>query len=274
MPAGRPGGRLRRVPTTTTAAPSRPLPSREIGLLLTLYVAYSAARLVGHPDRAAATANARRLLRVEAGLHVDIEGTVNHLVGRLPDLGLVASYWYAALHYLVTPAVLLWVYRRHARHYRRARTALVAGTALGLVGFVLLPMAPPRMLPGFVDTLAANADHGWWGADASAPRGLGGLTNELAAMPSLHVGWALWCAWAVFLCSRSTALRVGAATYAAGTAVVVVATANHYVLDAVAGAAVIATGIALSGLGRGARWPTPLVPGRGDSVVYPEEGRA
>ena len=64
-------------------------------------------------------------------------------------------------------------------------------------------MAPPRMLPGYVDVLATTSVHGWWGSDASAPKGLGGLTNELAAMPSLHVGWALWCAWVVFLCTRS-----------------------------------------------------------------------
>ena len=114
-------------------------------------------------------------------------------------------------------------------------------------------MAPPRMLPGYVDVLATTSVNGWWGSDASAPKGLGGLTNELAAMPSMHVGWALWCAWVVFLCTRSRLLRTLVAVYATGTTVVVVITANHYLLDAVAGAAIVA--------GRGAGDPPPGQPG-------------
>jgi hypothetical protein len=115
------------------------------------------------------------------------------------------------------------------------------------VGFTLLPMAPPRMLPGFVDTLASTSSVGWWGGDASAPRGLGALTNQLAAMPSLHVGWAVWVAWVVVTHSTRRWVRVLAVAYPIGTTLVVVATANHYLLDAVAGAAVVAVAIRLSG---------------------------
>ena len=190
-----------------------------------------------------AVANAHDLLRLESVLHLDVERSANHLLTGAPGLALVASYWYSALHYLVTPAVLVWVYRRHALGYRRVRNALVLATATGLAGFVLLPMAPPRMLPGYVDVLATTSGSGWWGSDASAPKGLGGLTNELAAMPSLHVGWALWVAWVVFLCTRNPWLRVAATFYAAGTTLVVVGTANHYVLDAVAGAVVVAAAV-------------------------------
>ena len=215
---------------------------REVLLLAVLYVAYSAARMLGDADVAGAVASAEGLLRVESALHLDVEMWANRALHDVPLLALVASYWYAALHYLVTPAVLVTAYRRAPHRYRQVRSTLVAGSALGLVGFTLLPMAPPRMLPGFTDTLASTAGSGWWGADASAPKGLGGLTNELAAMPSLHVGWALWCAWVVLLLSRTTWLRRLAVTYAAGTVVVVVATANHYVLDAVAGAAVMLVG--------------------------------
>jgi hypothetical protein len=64
-------------------------------------------------------------------------------------------------------------------------------------------------------------------------------------MPWLHVGWALWCTWALFLCTRTTCVRLAAVGYSAGTVLVVVATANHYLLDAVAGAAVIAVAIAV-----------------------------
>ena len=217
-------------------------PVRELALLAGLYVAYSAARLLGDADLGGAVANAEALLRVESLLRLDVEMWANRVLQDVPVLALLASYWYAALHYVVTPAVLVVAYRRMPHRYRQVRSTLVAGSALGLVGFTLLPMAPPRMLPGYVDTLAATAGSGWWGTDASAPKGLGGLTNELAAMPSLHVGWALWSAWVILLLSRTTWVRGLAVAYGAGTAVVVVATANHYLLDAVAGAAVMVAG--------------------------------
>jgi hypothetical protein len=109
---------------------------------------------------------------------------------------------------------------------------------------------------------------GWWGGDASAPRGLGALTNQLAAMPSLHVGWAVWVAWVVVTHSTRRWVRVLAVAYPIGTTLVVVATANHYLLDAVAGAAVVAVAIRLSGrlaVPRPARRPAPVDCGPADS---------
>ena len=234
----------------TTVPGPRPRAGRELALLAALYLAYSGARLLTDPDLGAATANARDILQLQAVLHLDVERRLNDGLSAVPVLPLVASYWYSLLHYVVTPAVLVWVYRVHPARYRVARNALVVGSALGIAGFALLPTAPPRMLPGYVDTLASTAGSGWWGSDASAPKGLGGLTNELAAMPSLHVGWALWCAAVIWWCTRDAvggraiAVRLVAAVYAAGTTLVVLATANHYLLDAVGGAAVLAAGAA------------------------------
>lgn len=221
----------------------RPRAQAELALLVLLFVIYSVGRLLGHPALPAATAHARDLLHIEALLHLDIERQANELLDSVPLLALMGSYWYALLHYLVTPTVLLWAYHARPLHYRRVRNALVIGSAIGLVGFTLIPMAPPRMLPGYVDTLATTAQHGWWGSEASAPRGLGAMTNQLAAMPSLHVGWALWCAWVVFTLTKKRWVRIAAIAYPIGTAVVVVGTANHYVLDAVAGVAVMLIGI-------------------------------
>jgi hypothetical protein len=116
----------------------------------------------------------------------------------------------------------------------------MVATILGLVGFTLLPVAPPRMLPGFVDTMAKYAEWGWWSGDASAPRGVGQWTNEFAAMPSLHVGWALWCGWQLIHHGRTATTKILGSVYPAITTFVVVGTANHYVLDAVAGMLVIA----------------------------------
>ena len=240
----------------------RPQAWREVSLLTMLYVAYAAARLVADPDPSTATANARSVLDLEDDLSLDVERRLNDLLGAVPGADLTSSYWYSLLHYVVTPAVLVWVYRTHSHRYRNARNALVVGSALAIVGFALFPVAPPRMLPGYVDTLAATADHGWWGGDASAPEGLGGLTNELAAMPSLHVGWAVWCAAMVLLCASRPGVRVLALAYPVVTTLVVVATANHYVLDVLAGVLVIAVGAAIAhqprhrlAVRRGVSWP-------------------
>ena len=139
---------------------------REVGLLALLYVAYSAARLLGDATMPTALAHARDLLAVEQLLHLNIEGPANAALQAVPPLALAASYWYSLLHYVVTPAVMIWAYRSHHTYYRHVRDSLVVGSAIGLVGFTLVPMAPPRMLPGFVDTLASTASLGWWGSDA------------------------------------------------------------------------------------------------------------
>lgn len=220
----------------------------EVTLLLLLYAAYSAARMIGGADLPSAVGHARDLLRLEGMLGLDVELAANRALHAVPALALASSYWYALLHYVVTPAVLLWTFRARRSAYQRVRNALVAASAIGLVGFTLLPMAPPRMLPSYVDTLATTSANGWWGGDASAPKGLGFLTNELAAMPSLHVGWTVWVAWVVVRLSGSRPLRALAVTYAAGTTLVVIGTANHYVLDAVAGAVVMVLGVVVSGL--------------------------
>lgn len=219
---------------------------REIGLLVLLYVGYSAARMVGGSDALRlpeALGNAYDLLALERALGLDVEDAANEALTAVPALSVVASWWYSLLHYVVTPAVLMWVYRRRHGDYKRVRNALVLASVIGLVGFTLAPMAPPRMLPGFVDTLASTSGYGWWGAEASAPRGLGSLTNQLAAMPSLHVGWAVWVAWVLAGLATSHRVRVLALAYPVVTTVVVVATANHYLLDAVAGGAVVALAV-------------------------------
>ncbi|MGZ4608925.1 MAG: phosphatase PAP2 family protein [Actinomycetes bacterium] len=244
-----------------SSARMRPAAKVELALLALLYLGYTAARLVGHADLPTATAHAYRLLHIEDALHLDVERTANRLLDASPLVALIGSYWYSVLHYVVTPAVLFWAYRRHPFDYRRVRNALVIGSAIGLVGFTVLPMAPPRMLPGYVDTLATTAQHGWWGGDASAPKGLGALTNQLAAMPSLHVGWALWCAWVVASLTTRRWLRIAAFAYPLGTTIVVIGTANHYVLDAVAGMAVMLIGMRLARRTPVVpRIPTPRIP--------------
>lgn len=215
-------------------------PRREVVLLLLLYVAYSAGRMLADADWSAAQRTGRAILAVEDQLGLDVERGLNLVVSGIPPVAVLASYWYALFHYTVTPAALFWLFRRRHDAYGRERSALVLASVLGLVGFVALPTAPPRLLEGgrFVDTLATYSGYGWWGAEASAPRGLGALTNQLAAMPSLHVGWAFWVGLVLVRHANARWATAGVA-YAGVSTVVVVVTGNHYVLDAVAGIAVV-----------------------------------
>lgn len=220
----------------------------EIPLLLLVYGVYSAGRLVARGDVPAAVDHGLTILKVEKFLRINAEHPLNRLFTREPWIGIPADFWYASLHYLVTPAVLIWVFRYRSTVYRAARTWLMTSTMIGLVGFTLLPTCPPRLLAaghGFVDTMAHYSAYGWWGGEASAPRGLGGMTNQYAAMPSLHVGWALWCGVMLWRHGRSPWIRAAGIIYPTVTTLVVMGTANHYLLDAVAGAAVMGVGALL-----------------------------
>ncbi len=211
----------------------------ELLLVLSLWVGYSLSRLAADADLGPARDHAHALLGVEARLGLDWERSLNRLVADHGALGLLTSYWYASLHYVVTAVVLVWLFRRGRTPYLAARRALVLATLLALVLYLLAPTAPPRLVPGYLDVLDEFADQGWWAADASAPRGLGGLTNELAAFPSLHAGWALWVALVVHVHVARRWLRVLTWAYALGTAVVIVGTGNHWVLDALGGWVVV-----------------------------------
>jgi hypothetical protein len=222
--------------------------TREIGLLAGLWIFYTFSRLVADDNLAVARSRAADILHLEALLHLDVEASINRAVAPVMDIAVPMSFWYATLHYVVTPAVLAFLFFRHRAEYPRARNAIVIGSAIGLVCYILFPTAPPRLMPGshYFDALAMTSGQGWWGGDASAPAALGHITNELAAMPSLHVGWTVWVAWALWRHANVVG-RAIVTLYVAGTTFVVLATGNHWVLDALAGAVVIALGILVSG---------------------------
>ncbi|MET9464965.1 phosphatase PAP2 family protein [Streptomyces sp. NPDC006544] len=238
----------------------------ELLLLGLVYAAYSGGRLLVRGDLRLAVDHGLAILRLEELLRIDFERPLNRLFTDQGLLGIPADFVYASLHYLVTPAVLIWLYHRRPVQYRFARTWLMFSTLLGLIGFALVPTCPPRLLDasyGFVDTMARYSGYGWWGGEASAPRGLGSFTNQFAAMPSLHVGWALWCGISLWRHGRRPVVRALGAAYPAVTALVVMGTANHYFLDAVAGAAVMGVGWLA------ARAVVPAVNGRSAASAAP-----
>ncbi|MFH8347106.1 phosphatase PAP2 family protein [Streptomyces sp. NPDC018045] len=233
----------------TAAAGSRLRWWTELPLLALVYVAYSAGRLVARGDVHTAMGHGQTILRWEELLRLDPERALNRFFTATPAFGVPADFAYAALHYVITPVVLVWLWNRRPAHYRALRTWLMLATLIGLVGFTLLPTAPPRLLEagsGFADTMAQFSSYGWWGDDASAPRGLGGMTNQFAAMPSLHVGWALWCGAVLWRHGRSRATRALGVAYPLLIVLVVMGTANHYLLDALAGTAVMGLGLLLT----------------------------
>lgn len=219
--------------------------AREFLLVAVLYLAYSASRTLASQDADQAHDRARDILELERSLHLDWEHALNQLFVQLDVVGVGASFFYATTHYVVTVVVLVWLYLRRPTEYLLARRAIVAASLAGLVCYLLLPTAPPRLFGApYVDVLALHADAGWWGADASAPRGLGHLTNELAAFPSLHAGWALWAAIALWRAGVPALVRHAAAVYTVLMSVNILGTGNHWTLDAVVGVALVAVAYA------------------------------
>ncbi|WP_227023021.1 phosphatase PAP2 family protein [Actinomadura rubrobrunea] len=219
---------------------------RELALIVLFYTAYTLTRLILVQDGTApAFAHADQILAFERSLGVDVELPLNQLLLEVPWLARAANVFYATAHFAVTLGVVVWVYRSHPEHYRWLRTGIMAATGAALLGFWLYPLAPPRFLEheGFVDPVTALHSMGLYASDASAT-----LTNQYAAMPSMHAGWALWCGFALVRLATRRWVRALGAVYPATTVAVILATANHYVLDAVAGIALVSAALCASRL--------------------------
>ena len=239
-------------------AQRRPRWWQEIGFVLICYELYSLVRNAVPSQERTALRRAVDVLSAERSLHIDVEHTLNAFVARHHALAYFCDYYYATLHFVVTIAVMVWLYRRHPLRYRALRTVVMATTVLGLVGFWLFALAPPRMLAGhgFVDTIVAFHTWGSWGSS-----GIDSASNQFAAMPSLHIGWSLWCAVVLVRLARRPWLRVLGALYPVATLFVIIGTANHFVLDAVGGLVAVAAGFAVQRIlsGRSAFAPPPLM---------------
>jgi hypothetical protein len=236
--------------------------AREVLLLGGLLLVYQASRLLGGRDVEAAFAHAESVLTLEQWLGLPAEQEVQALLLSVEPLVRAANGFYAAAHLPVTALALLWLLLRVPTAYRRARRALVASTTVALAVYLLLPVAPPRMLPGFVDTAAAHGQSVYGDAGASA------LANEYAALPSLHVGWAVLVALACITAGR-TRWRWLWLLHPVVTVAVVVVTANHFWLDAVAGAVLVV--VAWVGWSGSRRSPRPLSSRRGASSRQQDE---
>jgi hypothetical protein len=230
-------------------APRRPRLWFEVLLIAVSYWTYSQIRNAVPEQRREALRNADWIWRMEHHLGVAVEESVNHALNSVSWLIIGMNYYYATLHFVVTLSVLVWLYRCHPGRYAAARLALFATTAVALVGYYLFPLAPPRLMTGgnFVDTVMV---HETWGSMASGD--LKQMSNQYAAMPSMHIGWSVWCGLTVFALASAPWARILGVLYPAATLVVIVATANHFWLDAVGGLLCLAFGFLVARLWYGA----------------------
>lgn len=214
----------------------------QFGVLLGLEQAYEFTRgLITHGNTTdLAFLHAYQVFDFELRHGLFIEQRLQRMVLGWGPVMAAVDYFYVFAHVVVTVGVLLWVYIRHRDRYPFVRNLLMVTTGIALVVFYLYPTAPPRFLTGygFVDPATANRLVEAGGAQPSSY-----TYNPYAAMPSLHVGYAIVVAWAVLLCTRRRAIRLAALAYPPVMSFVVIASANHWVLD-VAGSLVTVAGAA------------------------------
>jgi hypothetical protein len=198
----------------------------------------------------AAIAHAQGVLNLERTLHLDPELALDRWLAGHHTLGLILADYYDNAHFVVTLGLLGLLWWRRADIYRPLRNVLVLVNVLAFVVFWRYPVAPPRMLvhQGFSDVVASTHAFGSWHTGSLASQ-----ANQLAAMPSLHIAWAVWCTLAVWSMSKRRSLRGLAVLYPCLTAFAVLATGNHFVLDIVGGLAVAAVATAIVWLTRSCR---------------------
>ncbi|HUR01218.1 MAG TPA: phosphatase PAP2 family protein [Nonomuraea sp.] len=233
---------------------------RELLAMVVLFSIYKFGRVVHTSDVDLAYTNAQRIWDFERWSHLPNELDAQQAM--LPMQGLVefANTYYAFVHIPATAVFLIWMYLRRPELYPPVRRAIIAMTAVALLGHILFPLAPPRMLTqyGFVDTAAVYGPANVYGADPDAQS----LINQYAAMPSLHVGWAMLVA-AGMIAAFKTQWRWLWLLHPTITSMAVVGTANHYWIDGIIACVVLALVVYLFGNASPLPWerlnPTRLV---------------
>lgn len=246
-------------PRQGLAAAATPF-AREAAVVLSLYSLWRIAGKISVRHTEGAEARARWIWDVQQWLHLPSELAMQKAVLPHPVLMQAANLYYAIAHVPATIAMLLWLFVRHRDRYPALRNvlAILTGTCLVLQ---LVAVMPPRFLPslGFVDTAQLYGQ--------SVYPGLGrGANNQLSAMPSLHVGWAVLVALAAVIASSSR-WRWIVVAHPVATCLAVVVTANHWWLDGIVAVAILVAAIAIERWARRgvARLPLASV-GRADEV--------
>jgi hypothetical protein len=214
---------------------------REVAIALVVTFAYFLTRGLVRGGEHTAIAHATALLDLERRLHIAPEQRLQAFALRHLLLVHIADTFYLGAHLPVLIGVAIWLYHWRPRAYRFFRTAFLCSALIGLSVYVLYPVAPPRFLPGFVDTMRRYS----FNVDGSAA---GPFYNPYAAVPSLHVAWALLAGAAIAACARPRWVRALGVLLPVAMVLAVVITGNHFLLDVLSGCAVAAVALLL------ARW--------------------
>jgi hypothetical protein len=216
----------------------------EIIAIVAFYMIYSAIRNANEGGAGEAYENARELIGWQKSLGINHEEVLQDWALHFRPLIIAMNYFYGSLHFVVTGGVGIFLFRRWSDDYPRWRNTLAISTGLALIGFITWPLMPPRLLPesyGFVDTLAKYPT--FWSFNSGA---VSKISNQFAAMPSVHCVWALWCTCVVVPRAKRDWVKVLFVLYPVGTVMAIVLTGNHFVLDAVGGFAVLGIGYVLA----------------------------
>jgi hypothetical protein len=213
----------------------------EIALVFAIYSAYDWLRDKVQGPQHLAFAHAKQLVHVERLTGTYVEHGVQQFFLKFQPFISFENIWYGSIHFVMPVVVLVWLYRKAPARYVRWRNVLFTVFGLGLLGFWLYPVMPPRLMPGhygFVDTAVK-----FFGMGKPPPgNSKQAFGNLYAAVPSLHLGWSSWCVFALYPQLRRWWSRALLLAYPLTITLAIVVTGNHWILDAVAG--VVATGVA------------------------------
>ncbi|MGP0100740.1 MAG: phosphatase PAP2 family protein [Solirubrobacteraceae bacterium] len=207
---------------------------RQVSLFGAAYLAYRLVRGLVEGDANAAFAHARDLISLERTMHVFVEPSIQAWASGSHFVMVLSSWLYVNAQTSVTVAALVYLYLRHNRSFYFVRNMFMVAMAIALAGYAIFPTAPPRFMPewGFIDTVSDVT--GVHVSHASAS--LNALTNLYAAVPSMHVAFALMIGWTLARLVRWRVVRVLWLLYPFVIAFVIVVTANHFIVDALLGA--------------------------------------
>ncbi|MBI5088846.1 MAG: phosphatase PAP2 family protein [Actinobacteria bacterium] len=204
----------------------------QLGLVAVAVLVYFGVRGRTEGAQAAATDHARDLLRLEAWFGLDVERGIQRLIVDTSWLMTVVNWVYIWGHWPVIAGCSVWLYRRRRDLYIRCRDSLIVSGLIGIVIFATFPVAPPRLAGlGLIDTVTVHS-HSY--RVLQPPD----LVNRFAAFPSFHVGWNVVLGVVMFGASRRWFVRGSAVALPSAMTFAVVATANHFVIDAIAGIAI------------------------------------
>ena len=235
---------------------------REAGTIAALFAVWQLVGTLSVIGTEGAYARGRWLVHAESNLHLPREADLQGWILPHPLLAQLCNLYYAGLHFAGLFALLLWLFVRHRDAYARARSSIVVLTA-SCLAVQLLPVAPPRLVPqaGVVDVAEI------YGQSVYAAGGAG--VDQLAAMPSVHVGWAVLIAMVVIRTSPSP-WRWVVLLYPALTTFVVVATGNHFWLDGIVAAVLLVIGeLGLTAARRWRRARTSAPAEQSSGVLFP-----